>query len=227
MVAEAAFEPADPIRRRNKDETQGDILQAASELFAARGFKGTSMRAIAAAAGVDVALLSHYFGNKEGLFRAALHIPVDPKVIVAEVVTGDRNEVGLRLITLALRLWDSADTGPAMVSLMRRAVGEGNETQPLLDFFFTALLEAAAGQILADKPLLEQHHRMGLVASQMVGLGIARCILKVEPIASLSAAELATAVGPAIQHYLFGSFDEMASSFALPTSQSESRGKHE
>lgn len=227
MVAAVTSEPTDPIRRRNKDETQGDILQAASELFAARGFKGTSMRGVASAAGVDVALLSHYFGNKEGLFRAALHIPVDTKAVVAEVVTADRNEVGLRLITLALHLWDSAETGPAMVSLMRRAVGEESETQLLRNFFFTAVLESAADQLLGDLPKAEQRHRMGLVATQMLGLGITRCILKAEPIASLSPAELAAAVGPAIQHYLFGSLDETVPSVYLPASQPESRGNHE
>ena len=104
-------------RRRGQPHTRQQILDAARELFAERGYAGTSMRAIGAAAGVDPALVHHYFGTKEELFRAVLDVPVDPEVLLRQIGGASGAETPARFVQTFLNVWDSAETGPQMVSL--------------------------------------------------------------------------------------------------------------
>jgi TetR/AcrR family transcriptional regulator len=63
--AASAQAPSAPL----PDGPQAAILAAARRLFAAQGFAGTSTRSIAEAAGVNLAMIHYYFGNKEQLYR--------------------------------------------------------------------------------------------------------------------------------------------------------------
>ena len=87
----------------------GELLASARALFATRGFRSTSVRAIAADAGVDPALVHHYFGTKDDLFVAALELPVDPRVVLAPVVEGGVEGAGERLLRAFLSVWDDED----------------------------------------------------------------------------------------------------------------------
>jgi AcrR family transcriptional regulator len=191
-------------RRRGRPDTRLEILNAARALFAERGFVGTSIRAVASAASVDPALVPHYFGNKEGLFRAALEIPIDPEELVRTVVADGPEGAPLRLVQTFLAVWDSPDTGPAMVSFLRRAVADQGSSDMVRDFFGATVLRAVAGALVGDVPPQEARERVALVVSQMLGLVVLRRVLALEPIATMPADRLAAAVAPTVSRYLHG-----------------------
>lgn len=191
-------------RRPGQPQTRSEILAAARVLFAERGFAGTSIRGVAAAASVDPALVHHYYGTKEGLFRAALEMPIDPESLVEEIVSGGLADAPRRLVETFLRVWDSPVTGPAMVSFLRRVLAEQESTDLVRDFIGTTLLRTAADKLLGGVDPAEAETRIGLVIAQMVGVVILRKVLVVEPMASVSPAQLTAAVAPVIAHYLHG-----------------------
>jgi AcrR family transcriptional regulator len=203
-------------RRRGRPETRQEILEAARTLFAERGYVGTSIRAVATAASVDPALVPHYFGNKEGLFRAALEIPIDPEDIVRTIVSAGPEQAPMRLVETLLRVWDSPVTGPAMVSVLRRAVAEQGSTEMLRDFFGATVLRVITGALLEDLPPEEARARAALVVSQMFGLVLMRRVLALEPIASMPADRLAAAVAPTIARYLHGDLTDLRAAMDTP-----------
>jgi AcrR family transcriptional regulator len=188
--------PGDP------EQTRQTILKAAASAFAAHGFEKTSMRRVAASAGVDPALVHHYFGTKDQLFLATLDVPVDPSDIVPQVVTGERDQVGERLVRTFLSVWDSP-RGGAMVSVLRSAVAHPWIAGLLRDFMFTRVVLRIFAEVgLEDDP--HRDLRATLVASQMIGLAMTRHVLPFEPLASTPAAEVVAAMGPTVQRYMFG-----------------------
>ena len=98
-----------PGRRSGDSDAREAILEAARGAFADQGYDAATIRRIAGAAGVDPALVHHYFGNKHKLFLAAANAPVDPSEVLASVIDGDRAELGHRLVRAFLTVWD----GPA------------------------------------------------------------------------------------------------------------------
>jgi AcrR family transcriptional regulator len=188
--------PGDPAQTRQA------ILDAAASAFAAHGFEKTSMRMVAGAAGVDPALVHHYFGTKDQLFMATLELPVDPSDIVPQVVTGERDQTGERLVRTFLSVWDSP-RGGAMVSVVRSAVAHPWIAGLLRDFVFTRVVLRIFAEVgLEDDP--DRDLRATLVASQLIGLAMTRHVLTFEPLASTPATDVVAAIGPTIQRYMFG-----------------------
>lgn len=196
-------------RRKGSPETRREILDSARTLFAERGFTGTSIRAVAADAGVDPALVHHYYGTKEGLFRAALDVPFDPTVLITRMTEGGTDEVPRRLVGTFLGVWESEETGPAMVSFLRRAMADQESTALLRDFAGSTVLRTAAEQLLGHLDPAAARPRVALVVSQMLGLVVLRHVLCVEPLASLTTAQIAEAVTPTIERYLYGDSEEL------------------
>jgi AcrR family transcriptional regulator len=159
---------------------------------------------VAAAAGVDPALVYHYFGTKEGLFREALEIPVDPEGLVAEIASAGPEQVPERLVRTFLRVWESPQTGPAMVSLLRRVLAAPESMDLLRNFVGTALVRTAADRLLGDVDATEAEARVGLVLSQLIGVVVARQLLVVGPLASMPIDHLTAALTPTVAHYLRG-----------------------
>jgi AcrR family transcriptional regulator len=188
-------------RRPGKPDTREAILAAARETFAERGFDGASIRAIATGAGVDPALVHHYFGTKDQLFLAAMNAPVDPRELIPQALAGGREEVGERLVRLFLSVWDSP-AGVAGVALLRSAVSNEWTARLMREFVVTQILRRALEHLDLDPK--EAPLRASLVATQMAGLGLVRYILKVEPLASAPAETVVAAVGPNVQRYITG-----------------------
>lgn len=185
-------------RRAGGADTRGEILAAARTSFAEAGYGGTSIRGVAAAAGVDPALVHHYFGTKDDLFLAALEFPVDPRVVMASVAEGDPETLGVRLVTRVLSVWDDPEARLPLLALVRSGVaGEAGRT--LVESALSRLIFGALGQLLEVD---DAEARVGLVASQMVGLVITRYVLCLEPMASMPAEEIAAWLGPTVQRYL-------------------------
>lgn len=187
-------------RRPGEPDTRNRIAVAARNLFAERGFEGASIRAVAAAAGVDPALVHHYFGTKQRLFLEAVDFPIDAISAVRDIATGGPDDAGERLVRFALRLWDDPEVLPRLLGVLRSAVTDPQAGR-MLGLLFTrqgpVQLVRALG---ADRPEL----RAELVGTQLVGLAIARHVLQVEPLASADHETLVAAIGPTMQRYLVG-----------------------
>jgi AcrR family transcriptional regulator len=188
-------------RRPGNQDTREAILTAAREAFAERGFDGASIRAIAAGAGVDPALVHHYFGNKDQLFLAAIEAPINPAELLDRVAAGDRADVGDRLVRTLLSVWDSP-AGSAAIALVRSAVANDTMSTLVRQFIVNRLVRGAIVRMGVDRA--EAPLRATLVASQMAGLVMVRYVLKAEPLASASPDAIAAAIGPTIQRYITG-----------------------
>jgi len=194
--------PVPAVRRRGRrpagEDTRGLILVAARSEFGRRGYDGTTMRGVARAAGVDARLVHHYFDGKEELFVSALGFPARPQDIVAAVLAGPVEEIGQRLARTVLAIWDSAEGRERIVALFSGALASEAAARMLREFVTRELLGRIAAALQVDRGEL----RAALAASHLVGIAMARVVVKIEPLASLDPDELARIVGPVLQRYL-------------------------
>ncbi|TKJ16627.1 TetR family transcriptional regulator [Blastococcus sp. CCUG 61487] len=190
-----------PGRRPGKPDTREAVLAAARGAFAERGFDGATIRAIATAAGVDPALVHHYFGSKDQLFVAAIEAPVDPAELLPEVLAGGREQLGENVVRMLLRVWDGP-MQPAGLALVRSAVGNDRGARLLREFLVTQVLRRVVGTL--ELSPREAEVRGALVVSQLVGVVLSRYVLRIEPLASSEPEELVAAIGPTVQRYLTG-----------------------
>ncbi|WP_051478940.1 TetR family transcriptional regulator [Arthrobacter sp. H5] len=186
-------------RRAGKEDTRSAIIQAARSLFAEHGFEGTSLRQIARSANVDPALIHHYFDGKEGLFAACIELPADPATALAGVVAAPPDQRGEALLRAILGLWDSP-AQPALLTLLRGAVGSKRQAELMREVFGRRILVLVTTGMDDDDTRL----RGSLAASQIMGLMLARYVIKLEPLASLSHDELVRNLAPTVQRYLTG-----------------------
>jgi AcrR family transcriptional regulator len=186
-------------RRPGNQDTREAILEAARQAFAERGYDGASIRQIAAGAGVDPALVHHYFGAKDQLFLAAIQAPVDPGEILPKVLAGGIDGVGERLVRGFLSVWDSP-AGNAAAALIRSAVQHDWSARMMREFLARQILRRLMRSLDVDHA--EAPMRASLVASQMIGMAMARYIIKLEPLASAPAETVVAMVGPTIQRYI-------------------------
>jgi AcrR family transcriptional regulator len=177
------------------------VLAAARAAFAERGFDGASIRGIATGAGVDPALVHHYFGTKDKLFLAAVQAPADPAELLPEVLAGGRDQLGANIVRMLLRVWDGPARSGAL-ALVRSALSNEWTAKLLREFLVARVLRRVVRTL--DVSADEGEARGALVASQLVGLVMTRYVLRVEPIASAAPEELVAAIGPTVQRYLTG-----------------------
>ncbi|HYY53213.1 MAG TPA: TetR family transcriptional regulator [Myxococcales bacterium] len=183
-------------RRPGTSDSKGAILKSARRLFAQRGYDGTSVRAVAAGARVDPALVLHFFGSKAELFASSLELPIDPAELEA-LLEGDRTTLGRRIAAFYFRRI-FMDRRQTVLSLLRSAV-----SNPEAAAMLRRAVESSAVAVLERiLPGEEAALRGELCASQMMGLFLARHILGVEPLASEDEERLIDVVAPALQHYL-------------------------
>jgi len=175
-------------------------LASARELFARNGIDNTSIRAVAADAGVDPALVHHYFGVKQQLFAAAIHIPIDPMEVLGPLRETPIEDMGYKIPSLLLPLWDS-EMGKGFVAELRSLL-VGSEVS-LIRSFLQEVIAAEIGSRV-DNPPGTGTIRVQFVASQLLGVAMARYILELEPFRSLPAEQIAKTVAPNIQRYLTG-----------------------
>ncbi|MGB3371302.1 MAG: TetR family transcriptional regulator [Rhodococcus sp. (in: high G+C Gram-positive bacteria)] len=187
-------------RRPGRPGTRETILAVARARFAATGFDKTSVRAVAAEAGVDSALVHHYFGTKRELFVACIALPTDPAVVLGPVLAADTEDLGEALITAVLAVWES-EAGEAVVAAFRAMIA-GGDTTLLGTFLMHIVLKDIAERV--DHPAGSGQLRVNLVASQMSGVLLTRHILKLEPLASTPAEKVVASVAPTLQRYLTG-----------------------
>jgi AcrR family transcriptional regulator len=188
-------------RRPGNQDTRGQIITAARHAFAAKGFAGASMRAIAAEAGVDAALIHHYFENKQQLFLATVALPLDMPQKLENIAVGDREGMGERLVGTVLGVWDS-DLQPSLVAAVRTTLTDPALTKSVGEFLALEII----GHLLHrdDLPAEEANRRAGLAASQVLGLVMGRYVLQLPFLVGRRTEDLVIEVGPTVQRYLDG-----------------------
>lgn len=187
-------------RRPGDSGTRDAILDAARAGFAESGFAATTIRGVAARAGVDAALVHHFFGTKDQLFSAALALPEDFMAGLPQPFAGDRADVGERMTRTYLRLWEDPATGAALRAVVRSTFAHQEAAALLREVIASQLLARAAAQLDVDSPEL----RVALASAHLFGVAVTRYVVVVEPLAGTPLDDLVTAVAPAVQHYLTG-----------------------
>ncbi|MFI9827813.1 TetR family transcriptional regulator [Streptomyces sp. NPDC051913] len=181
--------------------TRDRILAAAREEFSERGYEKTSVRGIAKAAGVDSALVHHYFGTKEQVFEAAVEVAFAPALIVRDtVLDGPIDDVGERMTRLLFGLWENPVTRKPLLAIVRSAVNNEAAATVFRRLVSAQLLRRIAGEL--DAPDAEL--RAELAAAQLVGIAMLRYVIKVEPLASADAEQIIARVAPVVQGHLTG-----------------------
>jgi AcrR family transcriptional regulator len=190
-------------RRPGTSGTRDAILEAARECFAERGYSDTSVRAVAARAGVDAALVHHYFGTKEGLFSAAIEPPFDPAAVAPVLLEPGLDGLGERLVRFFLQVWDEPASRARIQGMLRSALNQESAAALLREFVTRQLLGRVAAAV--DAPDAEL--RATFAGTQLVGLGMLRYIVRVEPLASADPETVVAVVAPTIQRYLTGELE--------------------
>lgn len=188
-------------RRSGTTASRDHILDAARRLFAEQGFEGTSLRQVARSAGVDPAMVHHFFSGKDELFALSVELPADPEQVLAGVVGSDPEQRGELVVRAVLRLWESP-AQPGLVAFIRGTLGSKAKTTLLREMVTRTIIS----RIIAGLPGSpgELALRGNLVATQMVGLMMVRYVVRLEPLASAPAEEVVRLVAPNVQHYLTG-----------------------
>lgn len=189
-----------PGRPAGSSDTRDRILSCARELFARNGIDRTSIRAVAAEAGVDAALVHHYFGTKQQLFAAAIHLPIDPMTVLVPMREVPIDELGFKLPAVLLPIWDS-EMGAGLIATLRSLIA-GADVSLARSFLQEIVTAEVAPRV--DNPPGTGMIRAQFFASQLMGVVMARYIVKVEPFASLPAEQIVATIGPNLQRYLTG-----------------------
>jgi AcrR family transcriptional regulator len=188
-----------PGRPADGGDRRTAILSAAREQFGATGYAAASVRGIARQAGVDPALVHHYFGTKEQVFVAAMQLPFQPGEMLPQVLAGDPDGLGERLVRLFLGAWDSPEFRAPMLGMLRSAMTGEQGAAMLREFVGSALIGRVAEALGPVDPL-----RVQAAAAQMVGVVILRHVIRLEPLASASVDDVVALIAPAVQRHLLG-----------------------
>jgi AcrR family transcriptional regulator len=187
-------------RRPGNPATRQVVLDTARRMFANAGYDKTSVRDIAAGAGVDPALIRHYFGSKAELFRATMGWPFAPAQIAAQIAGGDRGEMGARLARVFFEVWEQPDTRAPLLAILRGAATHEESATLVRQFIQGQVYRQMADELRGPDAEL----RIDLAMSQLLGIAYLRHILRVEPIASTPVDELIARVAPAVTAHLVG-----------------------
>jgi AcrR family transcriptional regulator len=187
-------------RRPGESSARNDIRAAAGTAFAEHGYDRATIRGIAARAGVDPALVIHYFGSKDALFAEVLQLPVQPRDVFTRAAAAAPGRIGETVVRAFLEAWEPPEQRVRLTAMLRSATTNETAMQILRELLvrevFAPMTETLA---VPDGEL-----RATLVGSQFVGLALMRYVGGIEPLASASIDELVVAIGPTVQRYLTG-----------------------
>ncbi|MHB8273754.1 MAG: TetR/AcrR family transcriptional regulator [Dermatophilaceae bacterium] len=185
-------------RRPAWEDTRAAILDAARAEFSAKGYDASSLRAIARLAGVDPALVHHYFDGKSHLFAETMSLPVRPAELIGAVLAGPREQVGERLARTFFLLWDAPESRQRFVAILRSAVSHEDAARMLREF----LVREVFGKVALSMGVPQPHLRAGMAAAQMIGVAMMRYVIGFEPLVRASTDEIVAFVAPTLQRYL-------------------------
>jgi AcrR family transcriptional regulator len=186
-------------RRRAGEDTRAALLDAARVEFTERGFDGATVRTIALRAGVDAAMVNHWFGGKDGLFVAAMEFPVNPAEIVPRILEGAPEQLAERILRTFLSVWDT-NGGGALAALMRSVASHEEAARMMREFVSRVIIGRIVSAVAPDRLDL----RAALCGTQIAGLAMIRYVIRLEPLASADHDTVVAAIGPNLQRYLTG-----------------------
>jgi AcrR family transcriptional regulator len=189
-----------PPKARDSDATKAAILAAAREHFAAGGYERATIRAIAADADIDPALVMRYFGNKEKLFAAA----ADFDLRLPDLTLLPRGQVGAAFVHHFIDRWESDDTFMALIRVAVTQDAAAKRVRAVLAGQVVPMITALTDDA-AHAPV-----RAGLVASQILGVALCRYVLRLPPVVAMTRAEVVGWLGPTVQRYITGRLDHGA-----------------
>ena len=183
--------------RRRSDQTRAAILAAARRRFAADGFERTTIRAIAADAGIDPSMVMRYYGSKDGLFSAAADLDLQ----LPDLASVPREQLGETLVRHWVERWEGGSSDELLIVVFRSAITNEAAAERLRTVFGAQVAKAVA-TIVDDRA--EAATRAGLVSTQMLGLALCRYILRLAPVVALDLDTLIATVSDTVQRYLTG-----------------------
>ncbi len=194
-------------RRPGESGTRDAILKAARAAFSDLGYDRATIRGIARAAGVDPALVLHYFGSKAELFVDVLQLRVDPGALVSLLLASDDSDVrahlGETVVRSFLEAWEPEENREPLVAIVRSGLTNATAQDMVRDY----LGDKVFGPVTRALGVPDGDLRAALVGSQFIGLAIMRYVTRIEPIASASREQIVAAVGPTVQRYLLEPLD--------------------
>jgi AcrR family transcriptional regulator len=191
-------------RRPGDSGARERIAASARETFGEFGFDGATIRDIATRAGVDPALVHHYFGTKQRLFLSVMSLPFDAAALKTQLLAPGLAGIGGRLVRFFLSVWDEQPSvRPILTGIIRSATTDPEAALLLRDFLGRQGLFQLVAAIAPDRA----EFRAVLVGSQLIGLAMARYIVGLEPLASAKSEDVVASTGPAIERYLIGDLD--------------------
>jgi AcrR family transcriptional regulator len=189
-------------RPRGTTTTKADILAAARRGFLEQGYDGVTLRAVASDAGVDVALISYYFGSKKGLFGAAMALGANPALLLAGELQGPLNSLPERVIRTVLRVWDDPVSGPTLRAFLDGIVRDPQVARIFGEMMEQEMIPAIAGRLGGGA---EENRRASLFTSQLGGMILSRYVIRIEPLASMPHRDVARIMAPGMRAVLAGS----------------------
>jgi len=187
-------------------DTRTEILAAAAAVFSKDGYQRGSVRGIAREAGVDPALVRHYFASKSELFVEAMRPPFDLTEQVARISEGDPQLVGHRVMAFFVEVWDDPVRGPRIIQLLRAAL----DHPEVAEFVRTRIIEGVIERVAAAVGAKDPVRAAATAASQVIGLAMLRHAAHIEPLASEPGDELIARFGPIVTRLLTGADGDSA-----------------
>ncbi|MEV0971329.1 TetR/AcrR family transcriptional regulator [Microtetraspora glauca] len=187
-------------RRPGSPQTREAILDAGLRAFTESGYAGTTIRAVARAAGVDPALVMHFFGSKDGLFEAAIRGGGIPLRSLSDAADGDVEGLGRRVVARYVSLWEDPETGARLHAVMSSVAASPAAADLFKEFVRSEVIQPLVKRLDVGSP----ETRAILAGSHLMGVAFARYVVRIEPLVSLSPEELISCVAPAVQRYLTG-----------------------
>ena len=179
----------------SSDDVSKVLLDAARAAYDKRGYLGTTIKGVAAAAGVAPDVAMRYYRNREQLFAAAMRLPFDPATSIAQLLAPGVDGLGERLVRITLRMLDDPETRDQLAEMVRAGAGASRATASLREFLESAVVD----RIVAALGVPDARMRVSLATSYLLGIATTRYVLQIEPIASATEDEIVALVAPAIQ----------------------------
>ena len=179
----------------SSDDITRQVLDAARAAYAKRGYVETTVKGVAAAAGVAPDVVRRYYANREALFAAAMRLPVDPATSIAQLLAPGIDGLGERMVRVTLRMLDDPETRDQLAEMVRMGAGANKATASLREFFESAVVD----RVVTFLGVPDARMRASLAMSYLLGVATARYVLRIEPLASATEDEIVAMVAPAVQ----------------------------
>lgn len=176
------------------------VTDAAMAVYARQGYVRTTIRGVAAAAGVAPDVVRRYYANREEMFAAVLRLPVDPATAVAQLLAPGIDGLGERLVRVTFTMLDEPETREQIAVMVRDGVSTVKAASLLREFLESVIVD----RIAAVLGVPDARMRVTLAVSYIAGAAGARYVLHMEPLASASVDQVVRLVAPAVQTALAG-----------------------